>query len=143
MIDAVSSLEQVIAKLRPKTKFDIEQYPALIFAFDEALILTKSIEPTTVWKKATLFTELRRVLRSIRRASVFSLFLSTAGSTFDCGVGNELDDSWRVQAGVYKIPHPFADLGFDMFALNFVSQTPLLLSFFASIEYITSLGRPL
>jgi len=64
---------------------ELPRRPLVIFAFDEAHILTDN--PSTMNRATTwnLFLELRRILRETSGRAIFSLFLSTAGrfNSFD------------------------------------------------------------
>lgn len=117
-----------------------DKQPIIIFAYDEAHALTKPFNDST---QLSRFTELQRAIRGTRSINTFSLFLSTTGKVFQFGGSSEQDPSSRIQDGTLRLLYPFTDLSFDLFALDFNSTPAPELEFFASIDYIVSLGRPL
>ena len=118
--------------------------PILIFAFDEAHVLTK--KKFGCMKSLTMFDELRRALRSIRDLDIFSLFLSTTtiGNISQFGGDTVNDPSSRIQKRKIPLFPPFTDMGFDQFARDTLSKyKPLTLGCVSSIDTIISFGRPL
>ena len=141
-VDPNSSLGRVVDSLTHCQGYH-SHHPAIIFAYDEAHTLTY---PLNEWPQDTnfsRFTELRRFIHDSRHLSAFALFLSTTGKVFRLGGVAEKDPSSRVQVGSLKVLHPFSDLSFDLFALDLNQINAMNLEFFADINYIVSLGRPL
>ena len=118
------------------------KWPSLIFAFDEAHVLT---EKRFDWAKPeTMFSELQKALRSIGDLDVFSLFLSNTGDVSQFGGETVSDLSSRFRIHKKPLPPPFTNMGFDQFTRDALSKhkSPTL-SQVSSIDTMVSFGRPL
>jgi hypothetical protein len=112
--------------------------PLVVFAFDEAHILTDNPAKMT-WN---LFSELRRILRQIARHAIFSLFLSTAGRFHLFSPETRSDPSSRVREAAYPTLDPITEISFDDIAHSAKSGT-VMLSRVVSMDWMCHLGRPL
>jgi hypothetical protein len=112
--------------------------PLVIFAFDEAQILTDNPAKMS-WN---LFLELRRILRQISRLAIFSLFLSTAGRFHLPSPETHSDPSSRVRDPAYPTLNPITEISFDDIAHPAKSGT-VMLSRVVSMDWMCHLGRPL
>ena len=107
----------------------------VVLAFDEARTLAKpdNDEP---WSH---FSELRRALRALNNQPLFSLFLTTTGNVNTSVPSSRKDLSSRMQSQVFSASRPFAEIGFDQFAL----KNQFDLRVVADDEHISHFGRPL
>ena len=114
------------------------RWPLVVFAFDEAHILTDN-PPSKEW---SLFLELRLILRKIHKLPIFSLFLSTAGrlSVFSPGVRS--DRSNRVRNPGFHFLDPITEISFDDIAYPALEDT-ITLDRVVKIDWMSHLGRPL
>jgi hypothetical protein len=112
--------------------------PLVIFAFDEAQILTDNPAKMS-WG---LFSELRRILRQISLHAIFSLFLSTSGRFHVFLPDNRSDPSSRVREVYYPALNPITEISFDDIAYSAKSGT-VTLSRVVSVDWMCHLGRPL
>ncbi|EIN06049.1 hypothetical protein PUNSTDRAFT_127507 [Punctularia strigosozonata HHB-11173 SS5] len=87
------------------------------------------------------FSQLRRVLRSLRHQPIFALFLSTTGKITQFTSPKESDPSKRVMEGGLRLIPPFCAIGFDQLASPW--PEPLTLAAVSDIGYQARLGRPM
>jgi hypothetical protein len=112
--------------------------PLVVFAFDEAHILTDN-PPDNQWN---LFLELRRILRQIHKFPIFSLFLSTAGRFNQLSTEIRSDPSVRVRGPTHRPLDPISEISFDDLAFPALEGT-VTLSQVVQMDWISHLGRPL
>ena len=119
--------------------------PLVIFAFDEAHILTDNPPTMNRATKWNLFSELRCILRKIFDQAIFSLFLSTAGrlnlvspeiSTISS------DPSRRIQDSSSSTLDPITEISFDDLAYA-APEYKILLEQVVEVDWMCHLGRPL
>ena len=116
--------------------------PLVIFAFDEAHILTDN--PPTVNRpdRWTLFSELRRVLRLTSNRAIFSLFLSTAGRFNLFSPEIRSDPSARIQNSSLTPLDPITEISFDNLAYD-APEGQIMLNRVVGMDWMCHLGRPL
>jgi hypothetical protein len=114
------------------------RWPLVVFAFDEAHILTDN-PPDDDWN---LFLELRRILRQIHKFPIFSLFLSTAGRFNLCSSEIRSDPSNRVRDPSFRPLDPISEISFDDLEYPALKDT-VTLDRVVQIDWISHLGRPL
>jgi hypothetical protein len=112
--------------------------PLVVFAFDEAHILTDNPAKMS-WN---LFSELRRILRQISSHAIFTLFLSTAGRIHLFSLETHSDPSNRVRDAAYPTLNPITEISFDDIAHSAKSGA-VMLSQVVSMDWMCHLGRPL
>jgi hypothetical protein len=112
--------------------------PLVILSFDESDILTKGPSDED-W---TLFSELRRTLRSLVKLPLFSLFLSTAGHFREFSPDIKIDRSLRVRKLEALPLDPITEVSFDCLAPP-AEEGKLSLDQVVRMEWISHLGRPL
>lgn len=114
--------------------------PFVVLAFDEIYTLSEEQKDgETSWSH---FGELRRTIRGLKHASVFTLFLSTSGTLFSITPPPGCDISARM-AKDGDVMLPFCELGFDQLATRLNFSEPIELSHVTSLSYFTSIGQPL
>ncbi|OBZ69296.1 hypothetical protein A0H81_10923 [Grifola frondosa] len=115
---------------------------ALVITFDEAHTLseTKHSNSRGRW---SYFSEVRRVLRSLKGERLFALFLSTTGKLAQFVPAREYDSSARVVNGVFTIPVPFTDTGFDQFVVEIEVDGSFTLEQATQVAHMVTYGRPL
>jgi hypothetical protein len=124
------------------------QQPLIILAFDEAHTLTQVSPEAEVAIQGiivaqTPFSHLRRVLRSLRKYSLFSLFLSTTGKITQFTLPRELDPSNRVQMGDLSLIPPFTALGWDHMVQDYRLNPASFKFNDIGFRYQVLLGRPM
>jgi hypothetical protein len=116
-------------------------FPVVFLEFDEAHPLAAACIPDT---KHTHFSELRRALRMLHEAPVFSLFLSTTGEISQFNPHRSVDPSARVMEGDLRLIPPYSDLGFDQaMAGHEVGNGEKTIDEVTGWEFMSRLGRPL
>ena len=114
------------------------RWPLVVFAFDEAHILTDN-PPDKDW---SLFLELRRILRQIHNLPIFSLFLSTAGRFNLFSPAIRSDPSNRVRDTSSRPLDPIPEISFDDIAYLALEDS-VTLDRVVEMDWISHLGRPL
>ena len=116
--------------------------PLIIFAFDEAHILTDNPPTKNRATKWNLFSELRRVLRQTSNQAIFSLFLSTAGrfNLFSPEISS--DPSRRIQNCSLSTLDPITEISFDDLAYD-APEYKIMLEQVVDVDWMCHLGRPL
>ncbi|PCH44720.1 hypothetical protein WOLCODRAFT_105540 [Wolfiporia cocos MD-104 SS10] len=118
--------------------------PQVVIVFDESHTLTEVEQHSkTDDMGRTNFSQLRRILRGLNQAPLFSLFLSTLGDIMQFSPSRDQDKSGRIVLGELELIPPFTEVGFDHFAIKFDVNASTDLSDVAEDEYICRLGRPL
>jgi hypothetical protein len=117
--------------------------PLIVFAFDEAHILTDN--PAVLvraWK--TLFFKLHHILQQIHQHPILSLFLSTAArfNLFSASPMFLSDLSNRIQDPNYCSFDPISETSFDSVAYR-APENRVTLDQVAKFESILHFGRPL
>jgi hypothetical protein len=116
-------------------------FPVVFLEFDEAHPLAAARIADT---KHTHFSELRRALRMLYEAPVFSLFLSTTGEISQFNPHQLVDPSARVIEGDLRLIPPYSDLGFDQaMAGHEVANGEKTIDEVTGWEFMSRLGRPL
>ncbi|KAF8893733.1 hypothetical protein CPB84DRAFT_1732264 [Gymnopilus junonius] len=132
-----TAAEEVIAILDPDKK--CLQQPLVIICWDESHSLTDEIEGES-W---TRFSELRRALRTIKDAPIFSVFLSTAGKFHLFSPDIQFESSNRITTLVLHRFSPITEVGFDEFAVKVKPNGMSTLTQIASTHHMAHLGRAL
>ena len=114
------------------------RHPLIIFAFDEAHVLT-SPSGVVSWN---LFIELRRILRATHEDPIFSLFLTTTGRFQLFSPAISSDPSSRVINNDLGVLHPVSEISFDTLAYS-AKENTVSLHRVTQIDWIARLGRPL
>jgi hypothetical protein len=116
--------------------------PLVIFAFDEAHILTDNPPTKNRETKWNLFSELRRVLRQTSDQAIFSLFLSTGGrfNLFSPEISS--DPSRWMQDSTLSTLDPITEISVDALAYDAL-EYKIMLEEVAEIDWMCHLGRPL
>ncbi|PVF91721.1 hypothetical protein CPB86DRAFT_802611, partial [Serendipita vermifera] len=119
--------------------------PLLTLSWDEAHVLTnQGFEISKDPLEWTQFNEFRRVLRTCDRSGrLFSLFLSTTGKIDQFSPDLRDDPSTRIGDQKLKLPLPFINLGFDIFARHVIPTNGFKLSEAIETRQIVKFGRPL
>jgi len=139
--DAGERLSEFIDPRNMLDRVQGSRRPLVIFAFDEAHILTDN--PHKKFKKDwNLFLELRRILRQISGRAIFSLFLSTAGRFHLFSPETRSDPSSRVRDASERTLDPITEISFDDLAHAALKDT-VALDRVVRIEWMSHLGRPL
>jgi hypothetical protein len=112
--------------------------PLVIFAFDEAHVLTDHLLGDS-WD---LFLELRRILRQIHNLPIFWLLLSTAGRFNPPTPEIHSNPSSRVRDASNPPLNPISEISFDDLAFCALKNT-VLLDRVVQMDWISHLGRPL
>ena len=114
--------------------------PLVLLSFDEPHVLMDD-EKIGEWSS---FSELRRILQRLdcKGASIFSLFLSTAGNFRFLSPDIKFDPSSRVVNEELLPFHPITEISFDCLARP-VSSDSVTLFQVVQIDWIAHLGRPL
>jgi hypothetical protein len=112
--------------------------PLVVFAFDEAHILTDN-PPDMPWN---LFSELRLILRQISEHAIFSLFLSTAGRFHLFSPETRSDPSNRVRDASSPTLDPITEISFDDIAYA-AEPDQVTLKQVVEMDWMCHLGRPL
>jgi hypothetical protein len=113
--------------------------PLVVFAFDEAHVLTDNPPDEKYWN---MFLELRRLLRSIHDLPIFSLFLSTAGRFNQFLPDVEFGPSARAREPSNRPLDPISEISFDDIAYPALKGT-IIIDKVVEIDWISHLGRPL
>ncbi|KAI0287898.1 hypothetical protein BC826DRAFT_916433 [Russula brevipes] len=112
--------------------------PFVIFSFDEAHELTKSIKNEN-W---TIYIELRRCLfHHLVYAPFFFLFISTAGNFHDFSPETQWEPSTRIVFDSHLGFPPITETGFDQLAFTAIEGQTTLEEVMTD-RWITHLGRP-
>jgi hypothetical protein len=133
--------EGLCCLIDPERKLDSTfgpRHPLVILAFDEAHVLTNNPRETEYYD---IFIELRRVLRSIAKEPIFSLFLTTAGSFQRFSPDLRSDPSSRITRENPTL-HPISEISFDTLAYS-AKENEVSLEQVTKIDWIARLGRPL
>jgi hypothetical protein len=123
----------------PKRRWSDSQLvmPLVILTFDEAHVLADP--PSEDW---TMFSELRRVLRELYGAPIFTLFLST-NSKFQAFNPDIRSDPSRRIANDRLVPlPPITEMGFDVLAYT-AKEGDTIIEEVAHDKWMSHLGRPL
>ncbi|EAU82803.2 hypothetical protein CC1G_11320 [Coprinopsis cinerea okayama7 len=110
-----------------------------VLSFDEAheLALPNLSGPSSV----TMWAQIRKGLRAVRKLNVVGLYLSTSGKYKR--IVPEPDISSRVLKEERILLPPFTELGLNQLALPLSSDGPITLQEVTTLEYVAHLGRPL
>jgi len=121
---------------------ELPRRPLVIFAFDEAHILTDNPPIPNRATNWNLFSELRRILRETSDYAIFSLFLSTAGrfNLFSPEISS--DPSRRIQDTTLSTLDPITEISFDDLAYD-APEYKIMLERVVEIDWMCHLGRPL
>ena len=121
---------------------ELPRQPLVIFAFDEAHILTDNPPIANRATNWNLFSELRRILREISDLPFFSLFLSTAGrfNLFFPEISS--DPSRRIQDSTLSTLDPITEISFDDLAYD-APEFKIMLKRVVEMDWMCHLGRPL
>ena len=121
---------------------ELPRQPLVIFAFDEAHILTDNPPIPNRATNWNLFSELRRILREISDLPFFSLFLSTAGrfNLFFPEISS--DPSRRIQDSTLSTLDPITEISFDDLAYD-APEFKIMLKRVVEMDWMCHLGRPL
>jgi hypothetical protein len=145
--DVIAKAGKLLAKfIDPDSLLDRDEgsprRPLVIFAFDEAHILTDNSPTKNRATRSNLFSELRRILRQTSDHAIFSLFLSTAGrfNLFSPEISS--DPSRRIQDSTLSTPDPITEISFDDLAYD-APEYEIMLARVVEIDWICHLGRPL
>ena len=116
--------------------------PLVIFAFDEAHILTDNPPTKNRATKWNMFSELRRFLRQTSDQAIFSLFLSTAGrfNVFSPEISS--DPSRRTQYSTLSPLDSITEISFDDLAYD-APEYKIMLEQVVDVDWMCHLGRPL
>jgi hypothetical protein len=116
--------------------------PLVIFAFDEAHLLTDNPPIKNTATKWNLFSELRRILRQTSEQAIFSLFLSTAGrfNLFFPEISS--DPSRKIQDSSLTTLDPITEISFDDLAYD-APEKKIMLEDVVQMDWMCHLGRPL
>jgi hypothetical protein len=139
--DAGTHLAKFIDPFNKLDRVQGSRRPLVIFAFDEAHILTDN--PHKEFKMDwNLFSELRRILRQISGHAIFSVFLSTAGRFHLFSPETHSDPSSRVRDASERTLDPITEISFDDLAHPARANT-VSLGQVVQMDWISHLGRPL
>ena len=86
--------------------------PHVVLCWDESHSLIEPV-PNEAW---TIFSELRRALRTIRELSIISVFLSTAGKFHSFSPSPESDPSMRLMTRKLTMLPPITEVSSNLFA---------------------------
>jgi hypothetical protein len=133
--DAFDKLTVTLSSLRPNpvTLATRRTEPLVILAFDEARALSKLHNDGS-----SPFSELCRALGALNEQLLFSVFLTT-GNVNVLVPSSSKDLSSRMRSKDLSASHPFAEVGFDHFAV----KNQFNLKKVADDEHISHFGRPL
>jgi hypothetical protein len=129
--------DDIVKLLDPELK---HEGPHVVICWDESHSLTEY----PVGQRWSIYSELRRALRSILGSSFISIFLSTAGKFHNFSPSPEYEPSARLMTHALEMLPPITLVGFDQFAerVDFIREE-LSLHRIASTHYIVHLGRAL
>jgi hypothetical protein len=96
--------------------------------------------PSGTWSN---FGELQYALRTLKRMSLFSLFLSTTAKMTKIIPSQEKDPSRRIMQRQFRLVRPFTDFGFDHLAKKITLDGELTLVDITSNKHIAHSGRPM
>lgn len=115
----------------------------IVLAFDEAHVLHQPISDgsSAQLNPPTHFSELRRVLRSLKHQRVFSLFLSTSGKIHSFTPPAGPDPSAR-QSSYFSLHSPYTELGFDQMMDDVVLKDQTIETV-STPNFMAKFGRPL
>ena len=118
--------------------------PLVIFAFDEAHVLTDYPQITSTSRATNwnLFSELRRVLKQTSDHAIFYLFLSTAGRFHLFSPETSSDSSMLIQNLTLSTLDPITEISFDDLAYA-APEYKVMLEQVVGIDWMCHLGRPL
>jgi hypothetical protein len=145
--DEIENAGKLLAQFVDPGKFldrDKEQprRPLVIFAFDEAHVLTDNPPIPNRATKWNLFSELRRILRETDAYAFFSLFLSTAGRFNLFSPETSSDPSMRIQNSSLSTLDPITEISFDDLSYN-APEGEIMLEQVVGMDWMCHLGRPL
>jgi hypothetical protein len=121
---------------------ELPRRPLVIFAFDEAHVLTDNPPIRNRAKKWNLFSELRRILRDTDDYAIFSLFLSTAGRLNLFSPEISSDPSMRIPDSSLNTLDPITEISFDDLAYD-APEYEIMLEQVVEMDWMCHLGRPL
>jgi hypothetical protein len=108
--------------------------------FDEAHSLTTIFDGSG----RSNFVELRRALKVLKKAPLFTFFLSTTGKISQFTPRRGADPSNRMNDGSFETPRPFINFGFDQLMKNrMVTVEFKTLEDVTKLDCIAHMGRPL
>ncbi|KAF9507889.1 hypothetical protein BS47DRAFT_1488645 [Hydnum rufescens UP504] len=142
--DLAKRAENVINLVRHVSRNDdhINSGPYVILAFDEAqafLHPPPNAESQPPWNP---FSELGRILHSLSRIGLFSLFLSTSRKIRELCPPAVHAASSRIQQSILHQPSPFTAVGFDHLAPR-TAPGEIAIEEASTIGRIVKFGRPL
>ncbi|KAI0289435.1 hypothetical protein BC826DRAFT_1031818 [Russula brevipes] len=111
--------------------------PLVVLAFDEAHVLANPASED--W---SLFSELRRVLRQLYRAPIFTLFLSTASKFQAFNPDRRSEPSRRIADDRLVPLPPITEIGFDALAYT-AEEGVTTIEEVSHDKWMSHLGRPL
>jgi hypothetical protein len=126
---------------KPRYSDPKPRIPLVILTFDEAHELANPAS-TKEWNKWSLFSELRRVLRELRKSPIFSLFLSTASKFEAFNPDIHSDPSLRVTDKALVPLPPITEIGFDDLAYTAKEGTTTIEEV-THDRWMSHLGRPM
>jgi hypothetical protein len=145
--DGIESAGKLLAQFVDPGNFldrdkELPRRPLVIFAFDEAHILTDNPPIPNRATNWNLFSELRRILRETSDYAIFSLFLSTAGrfNLFSPEISS--DPSRRIQDTTLSTLDPITEISFDDLAYD-APEYKIMLKQVVEMDWMCHLGRPL
>jgi hypothetical protein len=114
--------------------------PHVVICWDESHSLIEAV-PNARW---TIFSQLRRALRTIRDVSFISIFLSTTGKFHYFSPSPEFETSARLMYEELRMLPPITEVGFDQFAqmVDYVNEE-WTLERIASTHQMVHYGRAL
>ncbi|KAI0302586.1 hypothetical protein BC826DRAFT_422138 [Russula brevipes] len=129
---------EIILLLNPERKSN--DSPQVVISWDESHSLLQPIGKA----KWTIFSELRRALRTIEEEPILSVFLSTVGNFEDFSPATKYDPSMRLSDGDLESLPPITEVSFDQFAekVDCIKET-WMLARIASTHQMAHLGRAL
>ncbi|KAF8875860.1 hypothetical protein CPB84DRAFT_1796248 [Gymnopilus junonius] len=136
--EMVRSIAQEIVDVLDPTRC-CRTEPLMVICWDDANFLNDQI-PNVPW---TLFSGLRRALRTIRDFPFFSIFVTTAYNLEFVPPPPAYGPSSRISFLVLDPYAPITEVGFDEFASKVDSKGSWTLAQVASTYHMAHLGRPL
>ena len=137
MLTTKDVADEIVKLLDPEGKHG---EPHIVICWDESHSLTQYPEG----QRWSIYSELRRALRTIIESSFISIFLSTAGKFHNFSPSPQYEPSARVMARTLEMLPPITTVGFDEFAemVDFIKED-WSLDRIASTHYMVHLGRAL
>jgi len=127
---------------RWQTEYNRPGAPLILLVLDEAHTISaiRTDDQSPPWSH---FSELRRALQYLKRASLFAIFLSTAGKLDQFGGGQIGETSLRIQKDIIRVVNPFHDFCYNLFAIPTSANSSHKLADLTKDEHIVRYGRPL